>query len=565
MAIITRAIPENAQARATMGGSLPSTLGETLSAVISDPLLRPTQMSFQQREIGRESGARNAGGIFGVDVIGSVRDIVEEPPELLAPEDLNAEFGNLGLEFDRPVSRDYAELLAEGKRNEAIRADVIARGPTGFGATTAKFGAALAGAAIDPLNVASAFIPVVSQARYAGLVAKMGKTGARATTGMVEGFVGAAAIEPITYGLASQQQLDYEMSDALVNVGLGGFLGGGLHVVGGKLSDLISARSPEVRESALRSSVSQLMEGKRVDVDPVFKFDDEFSAPIRPVQDVPPSMLSEYDKVVSGEVKTFADAAASNVRAMEMEIEGLRKSSDTLGTFIAKRGGLNREIMRAEGVDPDVFKDKQKVFGQPLFRKEGGRTPDEVAEMLNEMGFEGGGHTANSVVDMVFDVANGRDRFMDLEVKGKVDALQNQVDALSRSVDERYLERVYTNVVESDLDFEATVLRRQEEQANAEANARLEAAEITKNEARPERDITADFEAAARIREFNDSGIGDDLGAEVEFSLEEVEVLRAAGLIDKADEAALKVVESEIAHAEGYARGAQAAARCLLR
>lgn len=565
MAIITRAIPENAQARAMLGGELPSTLGETLSAVIADPLARPTQMGFEQRQIARETEDRNAGGIFGVDVIGSVRDITEQPAELLPVEDLNAEFSNLGLTFDQPRSRDYAEMLAKGKREEAIRADIIARGPTGFGAGAARFGAALAGAALDPLNVASAFIPVVSQARYAGLAAKIGTTGTRATVGMAEGFVGAALVEPITYGLAKQQHLDYEMSDALVNVGLGTFLGGGLHVVGGKLSDLISARSPEVRESALRSSVSQLMEGKRVDVDPVFKMDDEFSAPIAPVRDVPPSMLDEYDKVVSGEVKTFAEAAANNVRAMEMEIEGLRKSSDTLGTFIAKKGGLNREIMRAEGIDPDAFKDPVKVFGKPLFRKEGGRTPDEIAELLNEMDFDGGGHTANSVVDMVFDVANGRDRFMDLEVKGRVDALQNQVDALSRSVDERYLEKVYTNAYESDLDFEATVLRRQSEQANAEADARLQAAEITKNEARPERDITADFEAAARIREFNESGIGDDLGAEVEFSIAEVEALRAAGLIDKTDEAALKVVEAEITHAEGYARGAQAAARCLLR
>ncbi len=185
--------------------------------------------------------------------------------DLITAEEANELFGDTGAKFDKPITRRAAELVAEVKREEKIRQDIVARGPRGVLPTLAQFGASLAGAAIDPLNIAAAFIPIVSQARFAGFVARMGLTRARVATGTIEGAIGNALIEPGVFVLARGQQLDYEMSDALVNIALGGLLGGGLHVAAGRVGDVISRRSAETREALLRGATAQAARGNRID------------------------------------------------------------------------------------------------------------------------------------------------------------------------------------------------------------------------------------------------------------------------------------------------------------
>ncbi len=64
-------------------------------------------------------------------------------------------------------------------------------------------------------------------------------------------------------------------------------------------------------------------------------------------------------------------------------VAGPKKPTTALEALAIK--GLNREAWRREGVDPAQF---AKRFGiTPLFRKEGGRTPDEVLEFLQENRF----------------------------------------------------------------------------------------------------------------------------------------------------------------------------------
>jgi len=152
------------------------------------------------------------------------------------PGDLTEEYGDLGLTFDRPMARKEAELLAQGKREEIIRNAIVQAGPQGVGPTVARFGAGLAATAVDPLELASMFIPVVGPGRRAWLTAKLGRVGGRAATGAIEGVVGAAITEPFYYGLSRSQQLDYTMADALLNVGLGAVLGGALGAGAGVFS-----------------------------------------------------------------------------------------------------------------------------------------------------------------------------------------------------------------------------------------------------------------------------------------------------------------------------------------
>lgn len=273
MTTFTRPLPENDLLRRYGGPLLPSTTGEAMWAAVSDPRLRLTQLGFQQAEIDRETRGERIPDPFGSDEVSDA--IYDEQfdtsklSELVEPDSLNEEYGYLGLKFEEPTRRKVAELLAEQKREDLIRQDVLSRAPGGFVGTGAVLTASLAGAIIDPLNIATAFIPIVGEARYAIWAAKVGKTAARVGRGTIEGVVGNAMIEPGTFMLSRSQQLDYDMTDALLNVGLGGLIGGGLHATGGKIGDLMSSQTPEVREATLRGAVAQAAQGKTVDVEPV--------------------------------------------------------------------------------------------------------------------------------------------------------------------------------------------------------------------------------------------------------------------------------------------------------
>lgn len=145
---------------------------------------------------------------------------------MVSASDLNEEFSDIGLAFDRAATRDEAEALAENKRAEIVRNAIIEAGPKGVVPGAARFGAGLAAMAVDPVEVATMFIPVVGQAGRAAAIGRFGRVGGRAAVGAVEGLVGNALTEPLYYGLSRQQQLDYTMSDALTNVGLGALFGG---------------------------------------------------------------------------------------------------------------------------------------------------------------------------------------------------------------------------------------------------------------------------------------------------------------------------------------------------
>ncbi len=196
---------------------------------------------------------------------------------------------------DTGIRQRALDILIDRKRDEVLRESVLSRAPSGVLPTTARIGAMLAGSAIDPLNVASAFIPVVGEERYASMLAQagslLGRTAVRARIGALEGAVGQAAVEPIVYGAAQQEQADYHLSDSLLSIGLGTALGGGLHMGLGAAADaiakgaswhtaratgpvprLLEAVPTETREAALRASVSQAMTGRHIDVEPIVTY-----------------------------------------------------------------------------------------------------------------------------------------------------------------------------------------------------------------------------------------------------------------------------------------------------
>lgn len=221
-----------------------STLGETLGAVAEDawnfnPL--PSAIRFFELEQNRNNDTN-------------------EPT--VSRDELNKKYSNLDLFFEQDEKQSTVDILVNRKTLERERQSIIARGPegsfnpfnSGFYTGGAKLGTSLAVSIADPINIASAFIPVIGEARFASLVARQGLTKARGIRGVVEGAVGATAVEPIVLLAASAEQADYGLMDSFLNVTFGSIIGGGLHVGAGALKDFRTRRAFENRIEEARNA-----------------------------------------------------------------------------------------------------------------------------------------------------------------------------------------------------------------------------------------------------------------------------------------------------------------------
>jgi hypothetical protein len=176
-----------------------------------------------------------------------------------------------GLTYFDGMTSEAAKLLAERFDTRERRTDTMNRDPSGAVLTGVQYAARFAAQMADPINVASAFIPVVGEVRAARLAAQLGKFGGRAVTGAIEGTVGAALLEPLIYSAAKQDQLDYSMADSLANVGMGGLFGGALHAGFGAIGDVIRARGPQTHVAAMDTALVQAAAGREIDVAPVLR------------------------------------------------------------------------------------------------------------------------------------------------------------------------------------------------------------------------------------------------------------------------------------------------------
>jgi hypothetical protein len=245
MAIFTDGLPTR---RNTTLDEYSAGLGETLVQVGREALIRSPLLSITRAgELGAAMEPERAPeditpeeAMFGVQPV-AAKPRLDAPTARSKVKDLN-----LKLEIpDDGINEEALNILIERKQDEVRRNDIIQRGPEGFLPGVAKFGTAFAASVLDPINVATAFVPVVGQARYAQLLARSGTTGARVlprlAVGAAEGLAGAALVEPIIYASAKYEQADYGMLDSTLNIAFGAVFGGGLHVIGGTGADFYRA------------------------------------------------------------------------------------------------------------------------------------------------------------------------------------------------------------------------------------------------------------------------------------------------------------------------------------
>lgn len=141
-------------------------------------------------------------------------------------------------------SRDMLDVVMERKKAELARQATREAAPGIY--APLGFATELGISLFDPINVASAFVPVVGEARVLSMLGRasgaLGRAGVRAGVGTVEGAVGAAMIEPVMALAQTQQQADYDMSDALGNIAFGAAFGAALHPAAGAVGDWLRSR-----------------------------------------------------------------------------------------------------------------------------------------------------------------------------------------------------------------------------------------------------------------------------------------------------------------------------------
>lgn len=137
-------------------------------------------------------------------------------------------------------------MMSRAQRRQQYEA-TQERGPQGFVQSSLSVGTSFLVGAVDPLNVASAFVPVMGELRYAKLLAGAGarvasRTAIRAGVGAAEGATGQALLEPLDWYAHTQEGRDFGMSDVLHNIMFGAVLGGTLHAGGGAIADIYRMR-----------------------------------------------------------------------------------------------------------------------------------------------------------------------------------------------------------------------------------------------------------------------------------------------------------------------------------
>jgi hypothetical protein len=169
----------------------------------------------------------------------------DQDSPLIPAEEARARLKHESVTFDIPDSgireATYQSMLKRQYDKRAAE-DAIQRGPHGFLAGARGLGIELARQAIDPINLAAAFVPVVGEVRMAEMLAAAGtswaaRAGVFAKVGAIEGTVGTAMLEPAMHYMAGQLQEDYTMADSLLNIAFGGVIGGGLHVGVGSIKE----------------------------------------------------------------------------------------------------------------------------------------------------------------------------------------------------------------------------------------------------------------------------------------------------------------------------------------
>ncbi len=290
----------------------------------------------------------------------------EPETPLLTAEQARARIKEEGLDLtveDSGIRAGALDILIERKREEVKRKLILDNAPASTIPVQllAGFGASV----LDPINVASAFVPIVGEARYASMLARAGtsvaaRAAVRAQVGAVEGAVGAALVEPLVLYASAQDQADYGAVDSLLNIAFGSVMGGGLHSAGGYISDVrrgtllegVKAESPAVAGQA-PAKISPQQFALRVDDDPMLALRDSLERGIqgdrvRLAEDAGRQARETLMPEIRAELSEVAAGRMPNAQALQAERVAVQERLESLDSTLGQR----IEELRGRGENP---------------------------------------------------------------------------------------------------------------------------------------------------------------------------------------------------------------------
>lgn len=329
---------------------------------------------------------------------------------------MESEYYRPGIQVgDDGIKEGLAKLLAERKDKRDSFNLTLNASRGGFGLGAAQFGVAIAGSLLDPLNIASAFVPTLGTARAATLAAKFGKNGGRFMTGVMDGMVGAAILEPLVIGAAAaEQDQDYNLMDSFLNVAIGGALGGGLHVGFGKISDRIERSKQEVKDRATVLAIEQAAGDQDITAGSLHKVTenrvaDSLIKRSKMGRDFDPSVRAQTDtldpetgEIISTEVikesqivkpEGLPDPEVNLYDAIDdpdfqtkgTAIPSILKSEKPKGLikFIKDNGGINTKDADISEIDAVIGGKKNRK----IIARNNGKSVNDMMEMAREAGY----------------------------------------------------------------------------------------------------------------------------------------------------------------------------------
>lgn len=265
------------------------------------------------------------------------------------PEDAQQRVKDAGLEGQVPLDQ-YPDGIRLATLNllidlnqQKVRRQTLTSQYDGFAPQVTGM---LVGSLMDPINIATAFVPVIGEARYAQLLKQaggvIGRTGVRVGVGAVEGAVGSALVEPAIYAGQQQWRNDYDAYDSMLNIAGGAAFGSLLHAGAGLARDAFGNPIPEVQEQVITPQ-------RQVFADPDLVASEAFKAKARAmgVSEQVAQQLSP--KAARDDVTGYFDGRQSGVKAQTVEraIQHVARSGEPgyyVSADISNLGGLNAHV-----------------------------------------------------------------------------------------------------------------------------------------------------------------------------------------------------------------------------
>lgn len=354
---------------------IPAQSGEVFDAAFSGAFsTNPTTSLVRSEELAQQADGRAV--VMGPEsYLAPNAGRLEPDSPMMEAQVARDRVAGMGLDIKIPeqgIREGALDVLVQRHREQAARQQILARSNGGSMGT--QIAASLAASLLDPLNVASAFVPVVGEARYAAMLERaagpLGRAGVRAGAGATEGAVGAALLEPLPLLAAAQDQTEYGLSDSLANIALGGVLGGGLHSIGGAASDALRRRlATETPAANVAPAVGERQAAPAVPAQSLRTVDFERLFD----QDPESALRSSLARGLE------ADSAASLRSAQRQAIDEVR--STLTGERVGNVADLKAERVGLVQRDMDLdasFRDRAKDFqGQRMSRKQAERAARE--------------------------------------------------------------------------------------------------------------------------------------------------------------------------------------------